>query len=342
LSSLVDTAGSVDHARRNRALDALTYSIAGAVAPPLVAVLASFISPRLALLALCCLGLLGACLVVRLPVAMTDTEPESQARQLRSTVAKSAQRCAPPVPRGWRTAFIAMWGDARLRQVVILTWTGAFVVAAALLAGMSLGELVATGGGGWVAAAFGTGSLRGGLFLTARPLHTDPARGMVRWVWLLVPVLSAAALFGASFPTLMAVFAVMGWVVAPQTVLSLAARGEYAPAGDRGSVFVTVAGTKVAFSAAGTATAGLTSGLPPTQTLGSLAVVGAGAVTTAALAGRPGRHGRQGRHAGQRRWLALSQKPGASIRDNGRGCSGSSRNDPSIAGAHDEHCGEKC
>jgi len=68
-------------------------------------------------------------------------------------------------------------------------------------------------------------------------------------------------------------------------MLSLAARGEYAPAGTQGTVFVTVAGTKVAFASAGTAAAGLTAGLPPTQVLAALGALTLGAVTVAGLAG---------------------------------------------------------
>jgi len=160
----------------------------------------------------------------------------------------------------------------------------AFVVAAALLAGMALGERVATGCGGWVAAAFGAGGLVGGGFLTARPLRTEPARGMLVWVALVVPVLGVGAVASNSFPLLLGTFAALGLVVAPQTVLSLAARGEYAPASARGTVFVTVAGTKVAFSSAGTAVAGLSAGLPQSHLLAGLGFVAVGAVAVAALA----------------------------------------------------------
>ena len=86
----------------------------------------------------------------------------------------------------------------------------------------------------------------------------------------------------------MATYAVLGLVVAPQTVLSLAARGEYSPPNARGSVFVTVAGTKVAFSSAGTALAGLAAGWGARWTL----TAGAGiALLSAVLTGhRAARH----------------------------------------------------
>jgi hypothetical protein len=186
-------------------------------------------------------------------------------------------------PPGTWSGLSAIWREPRLRQVAVLTWVAAFVVAAALLAGMALGERVASGGGGWVAAAFGAGGLVGGGFLTARPLRIEPARGMLIWVAMIVPVLAVEAVASGSLPLLLATSATMGLVVAPQTVLSLAARGEYAPANVRGTVFVTVAGTKVAFSSAGTAVAGLTVGLPQSHLLAWLGAVTVGAVAVAAL-----------------------------------------------------------
>lgn len=286
LSSLVDGSRGDEQTRRNRALDALTYGLAGAAAPALVSVLATLVSPRAALLTLCGLGITGAGLVVHIPSTQPELGEQAGTRHSRAAADHSCQHLAGATPPGLRSGLLAIWRDRRLRQVALLTWLGAFVVAAALLAGMSLGERDATGHGGWIAAAFGAGGLVGGLLLAARPLRADPARGMLVWVCLLVPVLIAGAALAASFPLLLAIFTTLGLVVAPQTVLSLAARGEYAPAGTRGTVFVTVAGTKVAFSSAGTAAAGLTAGMPPTQVLASLGAVTIGAVTMATFAGR--------------------------------------------------------
>jgi hypothetical protein len=285
VSSLVDGGRADEQARRNRALDALTYGLAGAAAPALVSILATLVSPRGALLALCGLGVIGAGLVIRLPSTPPRNGQQERARHPSLSAAKDPRPPARTTPPGLRFALFAIWRDPRLSQVAILTWLGAFVVAAALLAGMSMGERNATGHGGWVATAFGLGGLVGGLLLAVRPLRMDAARGMLMWVSVLVPVFVAAAVLGASFPLLLAIFATLGLVVAPQTMLSLTARGEYAPAGIRGTVFVTVAGTKVAFASAGTAAAGLTAALPPTQVLAALGAVTVGALTIATLAG---------------------------------------------------------
>ena len=285
LSSLVDGGRADEGARRSRALDALTYGLAGAAAPALVAVLATQVSPRGALLALCCLGVIGAILVVHLPFTPSRDEQPERTRDSSSSAVKGQQPPARTTLPGLRFALFAIWRDPRLSQVAILTWLGAFVVSAALLAGMSMGERNATGHGGWIATAFGLGGLAGALLLAVRPLRMNAARGMLMWVSLLVPVLVAGAVLGTSFPLLLSMFATLGLVVAPQTVLSLAARGEYAPAGTRSTVFVTVAGTKVAFSSAGTAAAGLAEALPPTQVLAALGAVTVGALTVATLAG---------------------------------------------------------
>ncbi|MBC9820440.1 MFS transporter [Terrabacter sp. MAHUQ-38] len=278
LSSLVEGRTADARTRRLRALDALTYGLAGAGAPVIVSVLAAAVSPRGGLLALSALGLVGAVLVLCLPVVGTSPAQAAAAHQhARTNLLDGADPSAP----GTRAGPAAVFRHVPLRRVALLTWVGALLVAAALLAGMSLGEEHASGHGGWVAAAFGLGGLGGGLALTVRPPRMAPDRGMLL-VGLTAPVLFTAVLTGGWFPALLVTYAVLGVVVAPQTVLSLAARGEFAPPGARGSVFVTVAGTKVAFASAGTALAGLAAGSGPRSTLVAVAGV---ALVSAALAG---------------------------------------------------------
>lgn len=266
LSSLVEGRSADDRTRRLRAVDALTYGVAGAGAPVLVAALAAAVSPRGGLLALSSLGLVGGLLVLRLPVGRPPA-PEASVPQTPPT------EPAHPSPAAARSGLSALLRHAPLRRVALLTWVGAFLVSAALLTGMSLGEEQATGYGGWVAVAFGLGSLVGGLALTVRPLRMEPDRGMVLFVAALAPPLVAVVLLERWFPAVVAAYTVLGLFVAPQTVLSLAARGEYAPPEARGSVFVTVAGTKVAFASAGTALAGLAAGWDARATLTVLAAV---------------------------------------------------------------------
>jgi hypothetical protein len=268
LSGLADRCDPDARTGRMPGLDALTYGLAATGAPVVVSALAAVVSPRGGLLALCALGLVGALLILRLPAERSSPTPLRVAAQPappRDDTARTtgAARAGP----------VAIWGDVRLRRVALLTWLGAFVVAAALLAGMSLAQSTGPGRGGWVAAAFGLGGLVGGLALTARPLQLAPERGMVLFVGALAPVLVVAACLGARFAILVASFAVLGVLVAPQTVLSLTARGEYAPPEARGSVFVTVAGTKVAFSSAGTATAGLGAAWGSSSTLLAVAAL---------------------------------------------------------------------
>jgi uncharacterized membrane protein YhaH (DUF805 family) len=261
LSSLVEGRAADDRTRRLRAIDALTYALAGAGAPVVISVLAGVGSPRGALYALSALGVAGGLLVFRLPAARPA--PTGRSRS------------------GLAAGLSAVWRHSRLRRVALLTWLGAFFAAGAVLAGISLGEEHAAGGGGWVAAAFGTGSLVSALALTVHPLRVAPDRGMALFLAAFAPVLAAVVVFGRWFPALLGAYAVLGLVVTPLTVLSLAARAEYAPPNARGSAFVTVAGTKVAFSSAGTALAGLAAGWGSRSTLIACA---AAALVTGALA----------------------------------------------------------
>ncbi|NYG07107.1 MFS family permease [Phycicoccus badiiscoriae] len=266
LSSLQEGRSADDRTRRLRAVDALTYGLAGAGAPVVVSALATAISPRGGLLALSCLGLVGGLLVLRLPVGRPPA-PDASVTRLPPT------EPAHPSADAARSGLFTVLRHAPLRRVALLTWVGALLVSAALLTGMRLGEDHASGYGGWVAVAFGLGGLAGGLALTIRPLRMQSDRGMVLFVAALAPPLVAVVLVERWFPAVLATYALLGLVVAPQTVLSLAARGEHAPDRARRSVFVTIAGTKVAFASAGTALAGLAEGWNAQATLTVLAAV---------------------------------------------------------------------
>jgi MFS family permease len=137
LSSLAEGRTTDDRTRRLRALDALTYGVAGAGAPVVVSVLAAAASPRGGLLALSALGLVGAFLVLGLPAARTSPARVPRARQHAET---ELLHGADPSGPGVRAGPAAVFRHVQLRRVALLTWVGAFLIAAALLAGMSVGE----------------------------------------------------------------------------------------------------------------------------------------------------------------------------------------------------------
>jgi hypothetical protein len=261
--------------RRTQAVDALTYGVAGAAAPMVVAVAAAALSPLGGLLALSGAGVAGGLGVLAVPATSKD------------------RAATEPTAPGVRAGASAVWTHRPLRRVALLTWLGAAVVAAAVLAGVSLGEGHGPGRGAWVAGAFGLGNLAGALVLSVVPPRVAPARGMAVLTALLVPALLAVVLSGQHFAGVLAAYGLLGLLVAPQTVLSLAARGELAPPAVRGSVFVTVAGTKVACSSAGTAVAGAVVGAGPQRLLaGAAAVVAVGVPLVCGLSRRTRREPR--------------------------------------------------
>ena len=86
----------------------------------------------------------------------------------------------------------------------------------------------------------------------------------------------------------LAAFFLVGAANAPFFVATLAARAEFAPPGGRARVFVGVAAVKIAGSSAGTALAGLTSGLDPRAVLVVGALLVGGTAVTARLERRIG------------------------------------------------------
>ncbi len=290
LSSIITRSSAGARTRRLQAVDAMTYGVSGAVAPILVAFAASLLRPLGGLLALSVAGVVGGLGILGLPTAR----------------GRGAAPGSPgPGVVGVRAGLAAVWQHRALRRVALLTWLAAAVVAAAVLGGIGLGEAHGAGRGGWVAGAFGIGNLVGALVLSVVPPSVQPERGMVVLTGLLVPALLFAVASGAVFPALLAAYAVLGLVVAPQTVLSLAARGEYAPAAARSSVFVTVAGTKVACSSAGTAVAGTVIGMGADRLLvGAAGVVAVGVPLVCGLSRSQSRGGpavaRRGRRSARR------------------------------------------
>lgn len=234
LSSLVSANGAAR--RASSSLDALVYGLSGTLAPVAVSAVAVLATPRTAVVTLAVAGAAGGAMVLSLP--RPDSRPaEGDRHDARHVL-----------------AFIA--GNRQMRSVTVLTWLGAFVTAAAILTGISAGASLDGRAGGLVAGAFGLGGLVGGCYLIARPPRQDVLAGLVTTSILLglCCVLMAIPL---GIGPLIAAFALLGLANAPQSVFSLAARDELPPPHLRQDVFVTVAGSKVAFSSLGTATAGV-------------------------------------------------------------------------------------
>ena len=252
-----------DEHRRRRAesWDAVTYGVGGSLGPAVVATLASVASPRLALLALATATVLAAGVLLTLPTLGQDV----------------AERGAAPTTGAVLQTLLT---TGPLRRVTYATVITAFVLGALTVVAVQLAPQLGldAAAGAALATAFGVGNLSGSLLLTLRPLRGEPETLAIRWVGAMALALVAAAL-APTFPVALTAFFLVGAANAPFFVATLAARTQFAPLGGRARVFVGVAAVKVAASSAGTAVAGLTSGLDPR------AVLLAGAVLVGGVAG---------------------------------------------------------
>jgi len=236
LSSLVRRlAGSP---ARARSADALTYGVAGTVAPGLVAALAAAWSPAVAVATL--VGFAAAAAALLWLVPRQPQEPTSHA----------------DAPR--HSAVSLLFSVRALRQVTVTTVAVAFVGGALGILAIRLADEL-TGHpsrGAWFVAATGVGNLVVAAVLVIRPCRADAVRASV---------LGAAAL-GIGYAAVAAVpnvlvglvvFCAIGMITAPWVTATLAARDEYAPSGQRAQTFVAMAGWKIAAASAGTALGGV-------------------------------------------------------------------------------------
>jgi hypothetical protein len=251
LSSLVAGLGAAPD--RAHGFDAITYAVAGSAGPAAVAGLAAALSPAVGLWGIGALVLFAAALIRFLPVAPQDRRPSER-------------------PGG--SAAVLLLTVRPLRRVMLTTLAaaatgGAIAVAAVLLAVDLSGD---GNRGAWLVCALGLGNLAGALVVVARPLRGDAVRRSLGFAAALgVGYLLVAG--APSFPLAIAAFAFVGLLTAPWVTATLDARGEHAPAGRRGQVFAAMAGWKIAAASAGSAIAGIASGLGPRLVI----IVGAGA-----------------------------------------------------------------
>jgi MFS family permease len=224
--------------RRAQGWDAVTYGVAGSLGPSVVALVAATTSALPALLLLSTAAVAAGVLVLSLPTPHPGTAPApGEAVRLRDALRLVA---APGLRRAAGTSTVA--------SLV----AGAGTVFAVGLA-VGLGRPPA--GGALLAALFGLGNLAGSFLVTAVPLRGDPDRSVLR-LSAVVALTFAACGLAPSYPLAVAAFVAGGIVNGPFFAATLAARTEYAPAGGRAQVFVTMAAAKVAASAAGAAIAG--------------------------------------------------------------------------------------
>lgn len=239
LSSLVRRL--VGNPARARSADALTYGIAGTAAPGLVGALAATWTATVAVATMVAFAVIAAVLLWLIPP------------QPHEPTAAHTHR---------RSAVTLLFSVRALRQVTLTTVAVAFVGGAAGVLAIRLADRL-TGDpsrGAWFVAATGVGNLVVAAALVLRPVRIDAVRASV---------IGAAALgIGyaavAGVPTVLvglAAFGAIGMITAVWVTATLAARDEYAPAGQRAQTFVAMAGWKIAAASAGTALGGLVGAL---------------------------------------------------------------------------------
>jgi hypothetical protein len=235
--------------RRAQGWDAVTYGVAGTLGPSVVAVVAGATSALPALLLLSGAAVAAAGLVLSLPAPRADVIAEPvDALRLREAV--------------------RLVGTPGLRRAAGTSTVASLVAGAATLfaVGLAVGLGRSPASGALLAALYGLGNLAGSFLVTAVPLRGDPDRGVLG-LSAAVALTFAACGLAPSYPVAVAAFAAGGLVNGPFFAATLAARTEYAPAGGRAQVFVTMAAAKVAASAAGAAIAGPSASAGPVRAL---------------------------------------------------------------------------
>lgn len=222
--------------RRAQGWDVATYGLGGTIGPSLVAIVSEWSTPTTAALWLAGATLITAAVVRLLPPTEAQRPTE--------------------VPRPLRTLRL-MTASGPLRRTLYLTMTVALSVAVLpIVAVASASTLSPTvGAAGILTAAYGLGNLIGSIGVMIRPL-----RGRADTATILLALVVAGALLAVlaapDFTLTIAAYAAAGIANAYFFAATLAARGEHAPAGARGQVFVWVGALKITAGSAGTAAAG--------------------------------------------------------------------------------------
>lgn len=233
LGSVADRAG-----RRRSGLDALTCGLGSTFSPALVSLAAVVVGPRTAVLGLALAGALASALVLTLPLAPSLGSGR---------------------PVGFGEILGAIVRIPGLRRTTLIGFGATVAVSASLLLGIARVESQSPAAAGWVAVAMGLGAMTGNILFTTRPPRVSSDNGMTASLVAVVPVLLTVGLV-SGVPAQVAVFALYGFTMTPINVMAITARGEYAPQEVQSGIFVTLAGTKLAFGAIGSALAGTLAG----------------------------------------------------------------------------------
>jgi MFS family permease len=248
--------GDARDQRRAEGWDSATYGTSNIAGPALVAALAAAVGPLAAVVVLGAAAVLAGLLVLLLPARHTVS------------AAKGA-------PMKVRDAFAVVLTTGPLRRVMTATALTAISTGGVMVVAVVLGRQLhhTASAGAELGAAYGAGSLVGALLTGVFPLTGEPERLVIRLIAANAVAIAACAA-APDYPVAVGTFALAGATSAVLFTASLAVRSVYSPPAARAHVFVTMASTKVAVSAAGTALAGALVGVGPrlVLVLGALVV----------------------------------------------------------------------
>jgi hypothetical protein len=251
--------------RRAEGWDSATYGISNIVGPAVVAALAGAVGPLAALLGLGAAAVLAGLLVLSLPAERT---------------APAAGGASMPV----RDALRVIVSTGQLRRVMVATMLTSVCTGGVMVVAVVLGRQLhhSAGAGAALGAAYGAGNLAGALLTGAFPLTGEPERTAIRLIGANAVSIALCALV-PGYGLALGAFALAGATSAVLFTATLAVRSVYSPPAARAHVFVTMAGFKMATSAAGTALAGALVGAGPRLVLllGALVVAGSVGVAVA-------------------------------------------------------------
>lgn len=223
--------------RRAQSADSLTYALSNAAGNLLVGAVAAAISPIMTVYALSALAVVAAGLVVLLPLEPAAGDTKRQASMA--------------------NVFRALWRTKALRDISVITFGNAFGLGSLVVLATSFARDsgLSTSVGPVLVAVMAVGSLSTALYFIARPMVFDV---MVTAKWC--AVISGVFIIAAAVPNVWVVglaFLVVGGCQSILNTTAFAVRREASSEELRASVFVTMAGIKIAFGALGLALAGL-------------------------------------------------------------------------------------
>jgi MFS family permease len=244
LSSLVGAIVPKPLLPKGYALDVVSYNVSAILAPAIVAVVASVVSPLASLLLLSVLMFCASVNVLRLGIKRNDD---------RALIA------APSPAEGFR----AIARIVPLRSTVTATSLSAIGVGILPIAATKLAMDTFSVNAGVMLSTMAIGALIGSLAYAMRPFVTDEPHRLVPVITLVTAAPIAILAMTSSTIIALALLAFAGALGGPSGTAQFSVRDRFSPSNVRTQVFTLSTSIKTTFAATGAALAGVISGASP-------------------------------------------------------------------------------